>query len=114
MKIAVEGSNEEKILRIDIGERLDLSAYKAFGDAIARAMRDPQIAAIVVDFCETHLLFDSGKAILLDMTKQAWYLGIPLCLINASPQIRHKLPNINRSMYRPRMDNNVNHLRVAS
>ena len=114
MKIVVEGGNEEKILRIDIGERFDLSAYQPFGDAIARAGRDPHIAAIVVDFCGTHLLFDSGKAILLDMTNRARYLGIPLCLINASPQIRHKLPNINRSMHRPRRNNNVNHLQAAS
>jgi anti-anti-sigma regulatory factor len=114
MKIVVEGGNEEKILRIDIGERFDLSAYQSFGDAIARARRDPHIAAIVVDFGGTHLLFDSGKAILLDMTKRARYLGIPLCLINASPQIRHKLPNINRSMHRPRRNNNVNHLQAAS
>ena len=114
MKTIIEGSNEERILRIDIGKRFDLSAYKPFGDAIARARRDPHIAAIVVDFCGTRLLFDSGKAVLLDMTKRARTLRIPLCLINASPQIRRQLPNINRSKYRPRMDNDVTRLRAAS
>ena len=114
MKIVVEGRNEERVLRIVVGERFDLSAYQPFGDAIARALRDPHIAAIVVDFSATHLLFDSGRAILLDMTERARKLRIPLCLINASPQIRRKLPNINLSMCHPRMDNNRNHLRAAS
>ena len=114
MKIIVEGRNEERILRIVVGERFDLSAYQPFGEAIARAFRDPRIAAIVVDFSGTHLLFDSGRAILLDMTDRARNLRIPLCLINASPQIRRKLPNINLSMYRPRMDNRTSHLRAAS
>ncbi len=114
MKIIVEGSSEVKILRIVIGERFDLSAYQPFGDAIERALADRQITAIVVDFCETRQLFDSGMAILLDMTERARSLRIPLCVINASPQIRHKLPNINLSMYRPRMGDNMNRSRAAS
>ena len=114
MKIVVEGSSEVKIIRIVIGERFDLSAYQAFVDAIANAQRDRQITAIVVDFCETQRLFDSGMAILLEMTGRARYLRIPLCVINASPQIRRKLPNINLSMHRPRMADNINHSQAAS
>lgn len=99
---------------IDVGGRFDLSAYKSCSDAITRARRDPTIAAIVIDLSETYLLFDSGKAILLDMAKRARTQRIPLCLINANPEIRRKLPNINLSMNRRRKNNNSNHLREAS
>lgn len=107
MNIELEQQDGEKILRIDIGRRLDLSAYKTFNNVTVRAVNDPQIAAIVIDFVRTEKLFDSGRAILLDLIRRAGYLKIPLRLINASPAIQPKLSMAEFPMARLRRDGNA-------
>ena len=91
MKIVVDESMEGKVVRVDVGHRLDLRAYKTFSEATVCAVENPQTVAIVVDFSDTDQLFDSGIAILFDLMIRARYLDIPLHLVNARPEIRLKL-----------------------
>ena len=91
MKIVHDNSWEGMIVRIDVGKRLDLTAYKLFSEAISCAVKNPRIVGIQVDFSGTHRLFDSGKAMLLNLKKRTRHLKIPLRLANISPEIRQKL-----------------------
>ena len=91
MKIVVDEFREGKVVRVDVGHRLDLRAYKTFSEATVRAVENTQIVAIVVDFSDTYLLLESGRAILLDLMMRTRYLQIPLRLVNASPEISLKL-----------------------
>ncbi|MGB5600925.1 MAG: hypothetical protein WBO14_00470, partial [Gammaproteobacteria bacterium] len=64
MNIVLDDNREGKVVRIDVGQRLDLTAYKPFTEGTIRAVDNPQVVAIVVDFSGTRHLFDSGKAML--------------------------------------------------
>lgn len=91
MRIVLDDSSEGKIVRVHVGKRLDLTAYKPFNEATTRVIDNPEVVAIVLDFSETHQLFDSGKAMLNELQMRARALRIPLSLVNAGPGIRHKL-----------------------
>ncbi|MBT8126046.1 MAG: hypothetical protein KJP15_01070 [Gammaproteobacteria bacterium] len=91
MEIVVDDLGEGQVVRVNVGHRLDLTAYKSLSEVTVCAVDNPQIAAIVIDFSDTHQLFDSGKAILLDLIMRARYLKIPLRLVNANPDISLKL-----------------------
>lgn len=91
MKIEWDDNREGKVVRIDVGTQLDLTAYKRFAEATIRAEENSEVVAIVVDLGGTSLLLDSGLAMLLDLKKRAISLGIPLHLVNTRPEIRHKL-----------------------
>ena len=108
MKVVLDDDNGSRVLKIDVGKRLDLTAYKQFCDVTVRAVNDPQIASIVIDFSATNQLFDSGKAILLDLIMRARYLNIPLQLVNARPEIRLKLSMVELSMVKLNRDGDVN------
>ena len=84
MNIVVEHLKEGKVVRVNVGYRLDLTAYKHFNEVTVCAVDDPRIVAIVVDFSGTQHLFDSGKAILFDLIMRANYLKIPLRLVQSS------------------------------
>lgn len=88
MRIVVDEFMEGKVVRVDVGRRLDLRAYKTFSEATICAVENPKTVAIVVDFSDTYQLFDSGKATLFDLMMRARYLDIPLRLVNARPEIR--------------------------
>lgn len=91
MEIVVDELGEGQVVRVNVGRRLDLTAYKSFSELTVCAVDNPKIAAIVVDFSNTHQLFDSGMAILLDLITRTRYLKIPLRLVNANPDISLKL-----------------------
>jgi anti-anti-sigma regulatory factor len=91
MKIVVDDLREGKVVRVDVGHRLDLTAYKTLSEVTVCAVEDSQVVAIVVDFSGTHQLFDSGKAILFDLIMRTRYLNIPLRLVNAGTDISLKL-----------------------
>ncbi|MBT8439401.1 MAG: STAS domain-containing protein [Gammaproteobacteria bacterium] len=97
MKIFLDHVRGGKVVRIDVGKQLDFTAYKRFTRATLRALEDPEVVAIVVDLSATHLLFDSGKAMLIDLKMRANSLGIPLRLLNSSPEIWHKLAMVEYS-----------------
>jgi hypothetical protein len=98
MNIIVDDLKEGKVVRINVGHRLDLTAYKHFSEVTVCAVDDPRIVAIVVDFSGTHQLFDSGKAILFDLIMRANYLKIPLRMVNANADISLKLSLLEHSM----------------
>jgi anti-anti-sigma regulatory factor len=100
MNIVFDNNREGKVVRIDIGQRLDLTAYKPFSEVTIRAVDNPQVVAIVVDFSKTHQLFDSGKAMLYDLITKAGYLKIPVRLVNASPDISLELSLVEYSTQR--------------
>jgi anti-anti-sigma regulatory factor len=97
MEIVIDDLGEGQVVRVNVGHRLDLTAYKSFSEVTACAVDNPQIAAIVIDFCNTQQLFDSGKAILFDLIMRARYLKIPLRLVNANPDISLKLSTLELS-----------------
>lgn len=91
MKIVVDECTDGKVVRVDVGHRLDLRAYKTFSEATVCAVENTQIVAIVVDFSDTYQLLESGRAVLHDLMMRTKYLQIPLRLVNANADINLKL-----------------------
>ena len=98
MNIVVDDLKEGRVVRVNVGHRLDLTAYKHFSELTVRAVDDPRIVSIVVDFSDTKQVFDSGKAILFDLIMRANYLKIPLRMVNASTDVSLKLSLLEPSM----------------
>jgi anti-anti-sigma regulatory factor len=97
MKPVLDNGGSGKVVRIDIGSRLDMTAYEKFREATVCAAESREIVSILVDLSETHRVFDSGMAMLLDLKTKAGYLGIPLRLVNVRPEIRRKLAMVKLS-----------------
>lgn len=98
MNIFVDNLKDGKVVRVDVGHRLDLTAYNSFREVTVRAVDDPEIVAIVIDFGDTNQLFDSGKAVLMDLMLRAKYLDIPLRLVNVGSDISFQLSMLGYSI----------------
>ena len=101
MKPVFDDGSSGKVVRIDVGSRLDMTAYEEFRKAIVCAAESRKMVSILVDFRETHRVFDSGMAVLLDLKTKARYLGVALHLANARPEIRRKLAMVDYRHYTP-------------
>jgi anti-anti-sigma regulatory factor len=91
MKVSLINSLAGDVILVSVGERLDLSAYGGFGEAVALVKDNPSSEAIVVDLHSTRQLFDSGKAMLLTLREHAGRLRNRIYLTNAVPEIKRKL-----------------------
>ena len=98
MKPVLDGGSSGKVVRIDIGSRLDMTAYEKFHKATVCAAKSREFVSILVDLSETHRVFDSGVAMLLDLKTKAGCLGIPLRLVNVRPELRRKLAVVESSI----------------
>ncbi|MBC8210036.1 MAG: hypothetical protein H8E21_03140 [Gammaproteobacteria bacterium] len=91
MDIFIEQLTPRSVVLISTDERLDLSACEAFNQAASIACSNPFATAIVVDLAKTRQLFDSGKAILLNLRQIAGHLKSRIFLSNVGPEIAHQL-----------------------
>lgn len=98
MKPVSDDGRSGRVVRIDIGSRLDMTAYEKFREATVRAAESREAVSISVDFSETHRVFDSGMAVLLDLKTKTRYLGVPLRLVNVRPEVARKLAMVELSV----------------
>jgi hypothetical protein len=91
MKVSLVNSVAGEVILVCADERLDLSAYNGFNEAIVLVAENPLLEAIVVDLVRTRQLFDSGKAMLLTLRGRAGHLKNRIYLANIAPELKHKL-----------------------
>ena len=91
MNINIENSESGDVILIRADERLDSTAYNAFGEAASLAESVPSSKAIVLDLGRTLHLPDSGKAILMTLYLRAGRLKKRLYIANANKDIENKL-----------------------
>lgn len=90
MELMFDNTNGVKKIIVRTDSRLDLAAFNTFAEAAALAVSE-RASAIVVDLENTRQILDSGESMLLFLHYKCGNLKDRVYMINARPNIMHKL-----------------------
>jgi len=83
-------NNQECVITIRVGTSLDLRLHDVFMKAIKYAQRSTR-NRIVVDLDKTHLIFDSGLALLMMLNIRSWRKSCKVLIINCNPDLEQRI-----------------------
>lgn len=83
-------NNQECVITISVGTSLDLRLHDIFMKAIKYAQSSVR-NRIVVDLERTHLIFDSGLALLMMLNIRSWRKSCKVLIINCNPDLEQRI-----------------------
>lgn len=93
MEISVSETDSEKVVTIEVDERLDCSVHSAFNRA-CRLAEATKTRNIVVDLKKTRRIADSGLAMLMMLRNRLGRVKNRVLLVNCRPEFRKSLSMI--------------------
>ena len=83
-------NEQDCTITIKVGTSLDLSLHDLFMQAIMHAQSSIR-NRIVVDLDNTHQIFDSGLALLMQLDIRSWRKSCKVLIINCNPNLEQRI-----------------------
>jgi anti-anti-sigma factor len=90
MEISVSETGSEKVVTIEVDERLDCSVHSAFNSA-CKLVEAAESRKIVIDLSKTRRIADSGLAMLMMLRNRLGRVKNRILLVNCRPELRKSL-----------------------